>query len=267
VTVRESKRPKAQTQDDEYKRRSSVSPSMHPISALYPTRESPKRDELGNEPRGDTPTTRSGQGTLPQRLPPDPEEKGGFGESRGIGSDNGGGNSPGSNAGRDVLSTLIGHAASAGNLPGGVDEFDINLIYEGASRRHRFFQHMLVDQLAHEASGIFRLIADELVMVLFGMLPQTLLRANRISDPPRVGLGATVMIFSIAGGARRSGGNPVASGGYSSGRDDGFAQASFSDELAGSKILGNFKLPKFDGNARYWKTWESVTYQFTNSIL
>jgi hypothetical protein len=30
----------------------------------------------------------------------------------------------------------------------------------------------------------------------------------------------------------------------------------------GSKILGNFKLPKFDGNARYWKTWDKNFIRF-----
>jgi hypothetical protein len=97
---------------------------------------------------------------------------------------------------------------------------------------------------------------------LFGMMPQTLLRANRLSDPPRVGPGATVLIFSIAGGARRSGGHPIPSGGYSSGREDGYPQASFSGGLAGSKILGNFKLPKFDGNARYSKTWDKTFVRY-----
>jgi hypothetical protein len=29
-----------------------------------------------------------------------------------------------------------------------------------------------------------------------------------------------------------------------------------------SKMLGNFKLPKFDGNSRYWKTWDKTFIRF-----
>jgi hypothetical protein len=32
--------------------------------------------------------------------------------------------------------------------------------------------------------------------------------------------------------------------------------------MIGSKVLGNFKLPKFDGNSRYWKTWEKNFVRF-----
>jgi hypothetical protein len=80
VTVRESKRPKARTQDHEY-RRSSISPSMRPMLALYPTRESPKREDHGYELRGDAQTTRSGPGT-PARGTVHHEGKGGLRESR-----------------------------------------------------------------------------------------------------------------------------------------------------------------------------------------
>jgi hypothetical protein len=37
-----------------------------------------------------------------------------------------------------------------------------------------------------------------------------------------------------------------------------FSSAGYS----GSKILGSFKLPKFDGTARYWKTWDKTFVRF-----
>ncbi len=127
------------------------------------------------------------------------------------------------------------------------DAFEINLTYEGALHRYRVTQHMFVVQLAEEAATIFHLVAGDLILLLFGMVPQTLSRSNRLSDPPRVGPGATVLVYRIAGGARATGGNPLGPGG---------SQFQSASGLYGSKILGNFKLSKFDGNARYWKTWD-----------
>jgi hypothetical protein len=120
---------------------------------------------------------------------------------------------------------------------------------------------MFVTQLVEEAAMIFQLVAEDLVLLLFGMVPRTLSRSNRISDSPRVGPGATVLIFCIAGGPKISG--PQSSRGiYSSGMGEGNSQSPFSGSIAGSKILGNFKLPKFDGNARHWKTWDKAFVRF-----
>ncbi len=132
-----------------------------------------------------------------------------------------------------------------------LDEFEINLTYEGSLQHHRVTQHMFVTQLAAEAAMIFRLVANDLVLLLFGMMPRTLSRSNRISDSLRVGPEATVLIFCIAGGPRMSSGPHPGQGGYSPRMGAGNNQSPFSGSIAGSNILGNFKLPKFDGNARY----------------
>jgi hypothetical protein len=79
----------------------------------------------------------------------------------------------------------------------------------------------------------------------------------RISDPPRVGPGATVLIFRIAGGARMTGGNPAGPAYQSAPTDETNSQLFFPVNSLGSKILSTFKLPKFDGNARQWKTWDN----------
>jgi hypothetical protein len=114
---------------------------------------------------------------------------------------------------------------------------------------------MYVSQLVEEAANLFHLIPGELVLMLFGMIPHTLSRGNRISDPPRVGPGATVLIFRITGGARMTGGNPA---GPTFDSDEANVHPPFYVSSLGSKISGTFKLPKFDGNARQWKTWDKT---------
>jgi hypothetical protein len=44
--------------------------------------------------------------------------------------------------------------------------------------------------------------------------------------------------------------------------NDRYEQQSLSNGFSSSKILGNFKLPKFDGNARYWKTWDKTFVRY-----
>ncbi len=92
-----------------------------------------------------------------------------------------------------------------GQTPGG-GEYAINLTYEWNLQRHHVNQHMMVEQLVEEAANLYNLDAMDLILMLFGMHPQTLLRPNRLSDPPRVGPGATVLVFCIAGHARNMGG-------------------------------------------------------------
>ncbi len=71
-----------------------------------------------------------------------------------------------------------------------------------------------------------------------------------------MGPGAVVLVFCIAGATRRDqGGRPAnPDGDYPNNDGYGAQSPSSSGGFVNSKILGNFKLPKFDGNARYWKT-------------
>ncbi len=68
-------------------------------------------------------------------------------------------------------------------------EFEINLTYEESFQRHRVAQHMFVTQLAEEAAVIFRLVADDLVLLLFGMAPRTLSGGPRMQGGPNLGQG------------------------------------------------------------------------------
>jgi hypothetical protein len=141
--------------------------------------------------------------------------------------------------------------------------FDITLIHEGNRIRHRVTQHMPVMQLTDEAAALFRLNPPDVVLLLFGIYPRTLPRENRLSDPPRVEPGGTVMVFNIINHARQQGGyqpppQPVGSGAFYH-ATFGSGQGAFG---IGSKMLGNFKLPKFDGTSRYWKTWDKTFIRF-----
>jgi hypothetical protein len=160
-----------------------------------------------------------------------------------------------------------GNGVSGGRhqTPAFGDGYEINLTYEGRLSRHRVSQHMLVEQLITAAANEYHLNPIDLVLMLFGMNPQTLNRQNRLSDPPRVGPGATVLVFCIAGHARDMGGHLHPTPAYTrypdGGNNENGVQAS-SHSYLGSKIVGNFKLPKFDGNARYWKTWDKNFIRF-----
>ncbi len=59
-----------------------------------------------------------------------------------------------------------------------------------------------------------------------------------------------------------TGGNPAGQTHQSAPTDDANFQPSFSVNSLGSKILGTFKLPKFDGNARQWKTWDKTFVRY-----
>ncbi len=135
------------------------------------------------------------------------------------------------------------------------------MTFEGHVHRHQVHRHMFVSQLAEESAAIFHLHEHDLVLMLFGLVPHTLSREKRISEPPPVGPGATVLILNIHRHARMPGGNLPIPGGYLNRAEDGNAQQ-FSGGAPGSKILGNFKLPKFDGTARYWKNWDKTFIRF-----
>jgi hypothetical protein len=114
---------------------------------------------------------------------------------------------------------------------------------------------MFVDQLAVEAADVFQINAVDVLLMLFGMHPRTLSRNNRLSDSPRVGPGSTILVLCIAGHAMNMGGRGPMNRHFEETKPD-------SGAMIGSKILGSFKLPKFDGNSRYWKTWEKNFVRF-----
>ncbi len=130
------------------------------------------------------------------------------------------------------------------------------------------YEGMMVGQLAMMAAAIFNLDSPTVVLLLFGMTPHTLDKKVFLRGPPRVGPNATVMVFVVPGldPAERTP-NPGRGGERSRPPDavDGIAGAS---SLGGaptkmhSKLLGTFKLPKFDGAAKHWKQWDRDFVRF-----
>ena len=297
VTIRESKRPKARSQDRDYKRRSSISDQIPDLNQGF-----------GGSSGGETQAQHKsfhGQGfssheNVQSYHPPhhlnsshhrvnhvmtlDTDQGFSNGDrrvadctfplsSRGNGEDDRTRQTQGGRYPVPGGHKLSDDGAGGGNSPSGIrvrggqtpgtGDYVINLTYEGHLTRHQVNQHMLVEELATEAANTYHLNGIDLVLMLFGMNPQTLLRQNRLSDPPRVGPGATVLVFCIAGYARRMGEHlnpPPAYTRYPDGGNNvGLVPT---PSYLGSKILGNFKLPKFDGNARYWKTWDKNFIRF-----
>jgi hypothetical protein len=126
--------------------------------------------------------------------------------------------------------------------------FEIFLTYAGARVAHRVWDSMAVSQLITEAGMVFDLDPSEVTLILFFMSPTSLQRDARISGPPRVTPGSTVMVFHIPG-ARSVAPYP--------GRSVDPPLPALS-----TKLLASFKLPKFDGVARSWKLWEKSFTRF-----
>jgi hypothetical protein len=232
VTIRDSKRLKPRSRDDDYKRRMSISPSAMP----YLAHPSPGGANYSspNTGIGNVGTSREYQGGNEHA------STGGDWVRTGPGWGN---NNPG-------LPNSI-PPTNRGTPSPGSGSFEITLIYEGHRIGHRVTEHMPVVQLIGEAAALFHLHASDVLLLLFGIHPRTIPRENRLSDPPRVENGATVMVFTIIQ-PRQQGGylppaQPAALGNQfllAPGPGTGMFNA-------GSKMLGNFKLPKFDGTSRY----------------
>jgi hypothetical protein len=236
ITVRESKRPKARSLDQDYQRRCTISPST-------------LRATLGLPVPGYTPGRGSGRIPTPQD-----------GESTTYRDMEGGGAnaqfqrvSPGrSGSGPPRNRTRIDEPEPES------ERYDINLSFEGHLVRHSVSRDIWVRQLRDDAARIYYLIPQDLVLVLFGMNPHSLVIQNQLFDPPRVDPGATVLVFDVRG----SGGpgyhpNPPMSPFPT---ETPFPPVNF--PAGPPKYLGNFKLSKFDGSSRNWKQWDKTFIRF-----
>ena len=127
--------------------------------------------------------------------------------------------------------------------------FVIYLTYAGARVAHRVWDSMGISQLIDEAGLVFGIDPSEVTLMLFSMTPTSLHRGAKISGPPRVTAGSTVMVFQlpIARSTAPYPGRPV--------------DPSPLPPLS-TKLLASFKLPKFDGVARSWKQWEKAFVRF-----
>lgn len=140
-------------------------------------------------------------------------------------------------------------ALQARGFPGSPDgSFEIFLTYSGAQAVHRVWDSMSISQLTADAGLIYSLDPNAISLILFSGSPTSLQRNSKISGPPRVNPGSTVMVFLLPG--LRSVELP---------QD---RQTDHPLPALSTKLLATFKLPKFDGVARSWKPWEKSFQRF-----
>ncbi len=134
--------------------------------------------------------------------------------------------------------------------------FEVSLIFEGTAVSGRAWETMSVMQLLFEAGQIFGLDPNDILLVLFSAIPASLRRDGYLFGPPRVGPGSRVMVFHAPGSSPRE----QHQGAHGTGLRAPPPEVSV--PLLNSKLLSTFKLPKFDGVARYWKVWEKSFQRF-----
>ena len=247
ITVRGSKRPKERSQDREYKQRYSVSPGKLIEAFGVGLRE----DHISHQGRSQASVVpEPGGKRLSSRM---------HGSSTIRDTDRNPVHTPTS-----VPSPRVGTHARDGGSPDHTDPYTITLIYDGRPMRHQVWGDMPVTQLLQDAASIFGFPPPytSIVLMLFGLQPAALRIGYLLSDPPRVADGATVLVFHVGAQihdqqlvqthahtqSKYAGSSP---GHYGGGPQHG----SIPPLPQGSKLLGNFKLNKFDGTARQWKAW------------
>jgi hypothetical protein len=235
VTIRESKRPKARSSDQDYQRRCSISPST-------------LRTALGLQVPGHTPGESLG------RIPnPQAGETAAYHNMEEVGP-----NTTRASLGRSGQRPPRNHTRSVKEPDSDDERYDINLSFEGRLVRHTVSRDTWVRQLRDDAARIYYLVSQDLVLVLFGMNPHSLIIQNQLCDPPQVGPGATIPIFDVRDSGR-SDYHPNPSM-IPPPMTTQFPPVNF--PAGPPKFLGNFKLTKFDGSSRNWKQWYKTFIRF-----
>jgi hypothetical protein len=77
--------------------------------------------------------------------------------------------------------------------------FTITLIYDGERVLHQVWSGMTVERLTQDSAEIFDLPppVTSIILMLFGLQPSTLGFNGRLSDPPCVTDGATILVFRV----------------------------------------------------------------------
>jgi hypothetical protein len=167
-----------------------------------------------------------------------------------------------------MVATGNGKSSLERESPGPDQGYEVNLVHAGQTVRQLVHEGMMAaGQLAMLAAGIFGLDPHTVVLLLFGMTLLTLDKMLFLRGPPRVGPNTTVIVFVVPGlnPAERTP-NPTRCGERSWPPD--VAGIAGMQSLAGtstrmhSKLLGTFKLPKFDGAAKNWKQWDRDFVRF-----
>jgi hypothetical protein len=224
ITQRDAKRPKERPRDKAYKQR---------FSNVSSADMAAHRPNLGFRAG-----MSDGRGGGDPRMTPAPSD---FGPLR----------EPGTNR-----SLLFIAGRSRGPHTPAEAPFEIYLTYAGTRVVHRVWGSMLIWQLTEEAGSIFGIEPDTISMILFSVSPTSLQRNGRISGPPRVTPGSTVMVFQIPA-LRAFAPPPVV--------PQAIRQSQLPEPplpALSTKLLATFKLPKFDGVVKSWKQWEKSFQRF-----
>jgi hypothetical protein len=153
-----------------------------------------------------------------------------------------------------------GDASSANRSPYLDPVFEITLIYyyyEGKHVRHPVCESMPVSLLMTETARIFLLDLNTGVLMLFSATPAILnRRALTLQRPPWVGPNSTLFVFVVVSVAGDRFAHPPAVSGKR------FLSEVVAVPRMHSKLLGTFKLPKFDGTLKNWKQWDRDFVRF-----
>jgi hypothetical protein len=135
--------------------------------------------------------------------------------------------------------------------------FEIALVNNGRTQQHQVYATMPVSQLVVEAARIFSLNPARLILTLASAAPETLDRGATLQEPPRVCPHATVFVFvaEVFPEDNRFAGHEGSAQGE-------HHQITVAVPRMHSKLLGTFKLPKFDGTPRAWKQWDRDFIRF-----
>ncbi len=224
VTQRDPKRPKERSRDKAYKQRFSMGSSSvqgYRTNVVFQTSVNFGVQGAGNQSFKNTPAPSGrGHGIGSGFLPPSP----------------------------------LRHGDS--QYPDG--SFEIFLVFNGGTTVHRVWDSMHVSQLISEAGTIFGVDPQDLALILFSGSPSSIPRTGRVSGPPRIAPGSTVLVFEVPQAEMPM---PTPSRELIPHSHDPVDHQSSLSGLS-PKLLASFKLPKFDGATRSWKTWEKAFTRF-----
>jgi hypothetical protein len=122
--------------------------------------------------------------------------------------------------------------------------FEIALVNEGRTHKHRVFEGLRVSQLAVEADGILSLAPDGVVLMLFSTAPIMLYRTQTLAGPPRVNPNATVFVFVVMGIPEARSPIPGAQSPYTAKGGGAFRVAHGGCASNALQIVGNFQTPQ-----------------------
>ena len=244
VTERDTKRPRDRPKDMDYRRRFSISDL--PVNFIPPPeRHSAIRESQSRVPSWPDNERASGGNVVISDL-----------GRRGVVRD-----------GRIVF-TPVPSVLSPNGAP-----FGIKLIHMGQEVLHQVRDRTLVSRLAEEAGAIFGLDPEFIVVMICTPSPEVLDKRATLAGPPRVFPNVSVYVCFVRTGAPPNYTPPPMRVGavdhgifpqFQQGYEDQGAHDLGSDQgpLLNSKLLGTFKLPKFDGSPRHWKSWDKAFERF-----